>query len=77
MAVGRSFLKNGVRHTCRLPLSQILCFITLENDIVYNLTVKQSIIIRYVKFIRAFTPIFPAFYSYFSTILVITLVFEL
>ena len=53
----------------------ILCFITLEKDIVYNLTVNQSVIIRYVEVTRTFTPIFPSFYLHFSTFLVITLVF--
>ena len=77
MAVGMSFLKNGVRRTCSWPFPQMLCFITLENNIVYNLTMNQSVIIRYIKVIRTFTPIFPAFYSYCSTFLVITLVLEL
>ena len=58
-------------------LTGILCFITLENDIVYNLTVNQSVIIRYIGVIRIFTPIFRSFYLYFSTFLVITLVLEL
>ena len=53
----------------------ILCFITLEKDIVYNLTTNQSVIIRYVEVIRTVRPIFPSFYSHFSTFLVITLVF--
>ena len=57
--------------------SEILYFITLENDVSYNLAVNQSVIMRYVKVIPTFTPIFPAFYSYFSTFLVITLVLEL
>ena len=44
----------------------ILCFITLEKDIVYILTVNQSVIIRYVEVIRTFTPIFSLFYLYVS-----------
>ena len=54
----------------------ILCFITIDNDIIYNLTVNQSAIIRYVKVIRTFAPIFPAFYPYFSAFSAITLVLE-
>ena len=27
----------------------ILCFITMDNDVIYDLTVNQSAIIRYVK----------------------------
>ena len=55
----------------------MLYFITMENDIFHNLTVNQSVIIRYVKVIRTFAPIFPAFYSYFSAFSVITLVLEI
>ena len=56
---------------------EILYVITLENDVSYNLAVNQSVIMRYVEVIPIFTPIFPAFYSYFSTFLVITLVLQL
>ena len=55
----------------------MLYFITMDNAIIYNLTVNQSVIIRYVKVIRTFAPIFPAFYSYFSAFSVITLVLEI
>ena len=48
----------------------LLCFIMIENDIVYNLTVRENVISRYVK-------VFPLFYAYFSTFSVITFVFEL
>ena len=54
---------------------EILGFIKLENDIVYNLTMNQSVIIKYSEVIRHY--IIPTFYSYFSTFLVITLVLEL
>ena len=56
---------------------EILYFITLENDVSYNLAANQSVIMRYVKAIPTFTPISPALYSYFRTFLVITLVLEL
>ena len=59
------------------PFPTILYFITMENDVVHNLTVNQSVIIRYVKVIRTFAPIFPTFYSYFSAFSVITLVLEI
>ena len=55
----------------------ILCFITMDNDVIHNLTVNQSVIIRYVKVIQTFAPIFPAFYPYFSAFSVITLVLEI
>ena len=45
----------------------ILSFITIENNVIHNLTVNQSVVIRYVEVIRTFTPIFPAFYLYFHT----------
>ena len=55
----------------------ILCFITIENDIIYNLTVNQNIITRYVKVMQTFTAIFHTFYAHLSTLSDITLVFEL
>ena len=45
----------------------ILCFITIDNDVIHNLTVNQSVIIRYVEVIRTFAPIIPLFYPYFRT----------
>ena len=77
MAARRLFLKNGVSRTSRWPFPAILCFITMDNDIIDNLTMNQSAIIRYVKVIRAFAPIFLAFYPYFSAFSVITLVLEI
>ena len=32
--------------------SAILCFVTIENNIIYNLTVNQNVIIRYVEVMR-------------------------
>ena len=55
----------------------ILCFITMENDVIHNLTMNQSAIIRYVKVIRTFAPIFLAFYPYFNAFSVISLVLEI
>ena len=52
-------------------------YATMENDVIHNLTVNQSAIIRYVKVIQTFAPIFPAFYPYFSAFSVITLVLEI
>ena len=49
----------------------------MENNVVHNLTVNQSVIIRYSKVIQTFAPIFPAVYLYFSAFLVITLVLEI
>ena len=51
----------------------ILCFITMENVVIHNLTMNQSAIIGHVIVIRTFAPIFPAFYPYFSAFSVITL----
>ena len=42
-------------------LSVILCFITMENDVIYNLTVSGSVISRYVKDIRKLPPFFLRF----------------
>ena len=30
-----------------------LCFITMDNDVIYNLTVRQNVISRYVKVMQA------------------------
>ena len=44
-----TFLSNALGHMCRWPFPLILCFVTIENDIVYNPMVKENIISRYVK----------------------------
>ena len=36
------------------PFCVLLCIITIENDIVYILTVRENVIIRYVKVMRIF-----------------------
>ena len=52
----------------------ILCFIMIENNVTNNLTMNQIVVIRYIEVIQTFAPIFPAFYLYFRTFSVITLV---
>ena len=52
----------------------VLWIITIEKDVIYNLTVNQNVITRYVKVIQTFTPIFSAFYVHFGTFSNITLV---
>ena len=44
-------------------------------DVIYNLTVNQNVLTRYVEVIRTFTPIFSALYMHFGTFSNITLVF--
>ena len=56
-----------------LPL--IFCFITIENNVIYNLTVNQSIIRKYVEVIRTLSLFSLRFCAHFSTFLDITLVF--
>ena len=53
----------------------ILCLITIEKNLIYNLTANQNVIIRHVKVIRTFTPNFSALYAHFGTFSDITLVF--
>ena len=52
----------------------LFCLITMEKDVVYILTVRENVIIRYVEFIANITPVFPVFCGHFSTFLVISLV---
>ena len=75
MAARRSFVKNGVRQISRWPSPPIFCFITIENEVIYNLTVNQSVIRRYVEVIRTLSLFSLRFCVYFSTFLDITLVF--
>ena len=56
-------------------LPSIFCFITIENEVIYNLTVNQSVIRRYVEVIRTLSLFSLRFCAYFSTFLDITLVF--
>ena len=65
MAARRSFVKNGIRQISRWPFPVII----------YNRTVNQNAISRYVKVIQTFMPIFSVLYAHFGTISDITLVF--
>ena len=53
----------------------VLWIITIATDVIYNLTVNQNVITRYVEVIRTFTPIFSALHAHFGTFSNITLVF--
>ena len=64
MAAGRSFLKNGVRRTSKWSFPMILLFITIENNIVYNQTMNQNVITRYVKVIRTLRLFFLRFCAF-------------
>ena len=75
MAARRSFVKNGVRRISRWPSPLDILFITIENEVIYNLTVNQSVIRRYVEVIRTLSLFSLSFCAYFSTFLDITLVF--
>ena len=66
MVLGRSV--DGL-----LPV--IFCCITIENEVIYNLTVKQSIISRYVGVIRTLRLFSLSFCAHFGTFLDITLKF--
>ena len=67
MAARRSLVKTVLGGLVDGLLSVILCFITMENDVIYNLTVSGSVIIRYVKDIRKL----PLFFLRFVRILVL------
>ena len=54
----------------------ILRFVTIEDNIVYNLTVNQDDIIRYVKVMRTLRLLFLCFFAHFGTFSVITLVLQ-
>ena len=53
----------------------IFCFMTIENNVIYNLTVNQSIIRRYVEVIQTLRLFSLCFCAHFSTFLDIILVF--
>ena len=57
------------------PLPLIFCFKTIDNEVIYNLTVNQSVIRRYVEVIRTLRLFSPCFCAHFGTFLDITLVF--
>ena len=57
------------------PLPLIFCFITIDNAFIYNLTVNQSVIRRYVEVIRTLSLISLHFCVHFGTFLDITFVF--
>ena len=54
-------------------LPVIFCLITIENDIIYNLTVNQSNMSRYVEVIPTLSLFSLRFCAHFSTFLDITL----
>ena len=56
-------------------LPMIFCFIKMENDVIYNLTMNQSTISRYVGVIRTLHLFSLHFGVHFGTFLDITLVF--
>ena len=53
----------------------ILCLTTIDKNLIYNLTVSQNVIIRYVKVMQTFMPNFCALYVHFGTFSDIPLVF--
>ena len=57
------------------PLPLIFCFILIENEVIYNLTVNQSVIRRYVEVIQTLSLFSLHFCAHFGTFLDITLVF--
>ena len=50
--LGRSFRKTVLARPVDGLFPKIFCFITIENEVLYNLTVNQNIISRYVKVIQ-------------------------
>ena len=54
------------------PFCVLLLLTTIENDVLYILTVRENVIIRYVKVMRTLHLFFPVFYVNFSTFSVIT-----
>ena len=61
MATTKIASQNGVIRNSKWPLSQDILFITIEHDVVYNLTVNQNIISRYVKVIQTLNLFFLRF----------------
>ena len=43
------------------PFPAILYFITIENNVIHNLTMKQSVIVNCIEVIQTFAPIVPPF----------------
>ena len=67
--------KTVLGGSVHIPLPLIFCLITIENDIIYNLTVNQSLVRRYIEVIRTL-PLFSLhFFAHFGTFLDVTLVF--
>ena len=76
MAAGRSFVKTVLGGSVDGLLPVILCFIMMENNIIYNLTVSGSVISRYVELrYTKITHIFSVLRANFGTFSDITLVF--
>ena len=75
MAARRLFVKNGVRRISGWPSPLIILFYNDRNEVIYNLTMNQSVMRRYVEVIRTLNLFSLRFCEHFSTFLDITPVF--